>query len=233
MARTTLVIGGGSGIGKALVHLLVDRGHQVIAASRNIQEADLPEGVKKVSYDVTKDEEIPDLPEEIHGLVYCPGTINLMPFKRFKLEQLRDELEVNYIGAVKVLKQTIDKLKKSKSGSAVFFSTVAVQTGLPFHTSVSAGKGAVEGMVRSLAAEYAPDIRFNAIAPSLTDTPLASGMLNNDKKRESNAERNPLKKLGRPEDLAHMAAYLLNDEAAWITGQVMGVDGGMGSIRPL
>lgn len=233
MARTTLVIGGGSGIGKALVHLLVDRGHEVIAASRNIQEADLPDGVKRVTYDVTQDEEIPDLPEEIHGLVYCPGTINLMPFKRFKLEQLREELEVNYIGAVKVLKQTIDKLKKSKSGSAVFFSTVAVQTGLPFHTSVSAGKGAVEGMVRSLAAEYAPHIRFNAIAPSLTDTPLASGMLNNDKKRESNAERNPLKKLGKPEDLAHMAAYLLNDEAAWITGQVMGVDGGMGSIRPL
>jgi len=232
MPHTYLIIGGGSGIGNALVKNLVADGQKVYAASRSIAEAELPAGVVPINYDVTQDAPLEGLPEELHGLAYCPGSINLMPFKRFKTQDLLEELQVNYLGAVRVLQQTIDRLKKSK-GSAVFFSTVAVQTGLPFHSSVSASKGALEGLVRSLAAEYAPEVRFNAIAPSLTDTPLAGKLLSNDKKRESNADRNPLKKIGRPEDLADMAHYLLSDKGQWITGQIIKVDGGMGSIRPL
>lgn len=232
MSKTYLIIGGGTGIGKSLTEKLIDRGDKVIAASRSIEEADLPKEVQKIPFDVMKDEEIPDLPEEIDGLAYCPGSINLQPFKRFSLADLRQEMELNYLGGVKVLMQVIDKLKRSE-GSVVFFSTVAVQMGLPFHSSVSASKGALEGLVRSLAAEYAPKVRFNAIAPSLTDTPLASTLLSTEKKRESNADRNPLKKIGQPEDIARMAAYLLGEEGHYITGQVMGVDGGMGAVRPL
>lgn len=233
MLKNYLIIGGGTGIGKAVIDKLAHQEVNIYAASRNIEEAELPAKVKKITYDVTSEDEIPGLPDELHGLLYCPGTINLRPFNRIKLDSIRKEMEINYFGAVKVLHQTIDKLKKSGEGSAVFFSTVAVQTGLPFHTSVSAYKGAVEGMVRSLAAEYAPHVRFNVIAPSLTDTPLAGNMLNNDKKREANAERNPMKKIGTPQDLASAALFLLSDEASWITGETMRVDGGMGSLRSL
>lgn len=232
--RNYLVIGGGSGIGKALVEKLSQKDDvQIYAASRNIDEAELPSKVKRITYDVLKDDNLEGLPDDIHGFAYCPGSINLQPFKRFSVDDLRQELELNYLGAVKVLHQVVDSLKRTKSGSVVFFSTVAVQMGLPFHSAVSASKGALEGLVRSLAAEYAPRVRFNAIAPSLTDTPLAANLLSSDKKRENNAERNPMKKIGEPKDIANMAAYLLGDEGNWITGQVMGIDGGMGSTRPL
>lgn len=229
-----MVIGGGSGIGKALVEKLSQKEDaQIYAASRNIDEAELPNSVTRIKYDVLGENSLNGLPDDIHGLAYCPGSINLQPFKRFSIDDLRQELELNYLGAVKVLQQVVDSLKRTKSGSVVFFSTVAVQMGLPFHSAVSASKGALEGLVRSLAAEYAPAIRFNAVAPSLTDTPLAANLLSNDKKRESNADRNPMKKIGEPKDIANMAAFLLSEEGNWITGQVMGVDGGMGSTRPL
>jgi NAD(P)-dependent dehydrogenase (short-subunit alcohol dehydrogenase family) len=233
MARNILVIGGGSGIGRAIVEELVENGDNVYAASQNIKEANLPSSVTTISFNVLEDEKLTDLPDELHGLAYCPGSISLKPFKSFSIDKLRQELELNYLGAVKVLHQVIDKLKKSKTGSVVFFSTVAVQTGLPYHSAVSASKGAIEGLTRSLAAEYAPNVRFNAIAPSLTDTPLASNLLSNDKKREANAERHPMKKVGSPEDIANMATYLLGDKGSWITGQIITIDGGMGSLRSL
>lgn len=231
MAGNVLIIGGGSGIGKQVLHDLVNEGYNVWTASSSISESDVPDGVKVQQYDVTSDAEL-EVPDELHGLVYCPGTINLKPFKMLSVDHVRKNLEVNYVGAVKVLQQSIDALKKG-NGSAVFFSTVAVQTGMPFHSSVSAVKGAIEGMVRSLAAEYAPKVRFNAVAPSLTQTPLAEHLINNDKKRESNTDRHPMKMLGEPQDIANMVNYLLSDKARWITGQVMKVDGGMSSIRPL
>lgn len=228
-----LVVGGGSGIGKKVVENLALAGHQVFAASRNITEANLPPSVEAISYDVLADDNLDILPEVLDGLVYCPGSINLKPFHRIKASDFQAEWDLNFMGAVKVTQAVLDRLKKSDAASVVYFSTVAVQLGLPFHSSISAAKGALEGLTRSLAAEYAPKIRFNAIAPSLTDTPLAENLLSNDKKREANAERNPLKLIGQPEDIAAACTYLLSKEAKWVTGQILAVDGGMGAIKPM
>jgi len=232
MAKTVLVVGGRTGIGKAVISKLLEQGYNVMAASRGITNEDVPADVKVQKYDVTGEGQL-ELPDELHGLVYCPGTINLKPFNRFKLKEIQEELEINYLGAVKVLQRCIDKLKTQEGSSVVMFSTVAVQTGMPFHSTVSAAKGAVEGLVRSLAAEYAPKVRFNAIAPSLTETPLAEGLLNNDRKRQSNTDRHPLKKIGTPEDISEAVSYLISDRSAWVTGQILQVDGGMSAIRTL
>ncbi|NBR83602.1 MAG: SDR family oxidoreductase, partial [Flavobacteriia bacterium] len=131
------------------------------------------------------------------------------------------------------IQKALPALKKGSNPSVVLFSTVAVQTGMPFHSGIASAKGAVEGLVRSLAAEYAPHIRFNAIAPSLVDTPLAEGLLNNEKKRENSALRHPLKRIGSAAELAEAAAYLMSDRSSWITGQIICVDGGMSSLRTL
>jgi NAD(P)-dependent dehydrogenase (short-subunit alcohol dehydrogenase family) len=125
----------------------------------------------------------------------------------------------------------LPRLKISENASIVLFSTVAVQTGLPFHTQVAASKGALEGLTKALAAEYAPKIRVNCIAPSLTDTPLAASLLNNEQKKEANTLRHPLKRIGTTEDIANMAAFLLSKKASWITGQILHVDGGMSSLK--
>jgi len=228
-----LVVGGGSGIGAKVVENLALAGHQVYAASRNIMAANLPPSAEPISFDVTTDDHIEGLPEVLDGLVYCPGSISLKPFHRIKPADFQAEWELNFLGAVKVTQQVLDLLKKSENPSVVYFSTVAVQLGLPFHSSISGAKGAIEGLTRSLAAEYAPKIRFNAIAPSLTDTPLAANLLSNDKKREANAERNPLKLIGEAKDIANMCSFLLSTDARWVTGQVMAVDGGMGAIKPM
>tara|TARA_Y100001978_G_scaffold202735_1_gene224906 strand:- start:536 stop:1231 length:696 start_codon:yes stop_codon:yes gene_type:complete len=231
MAKNYLIVGGGSGIGKVIAERLAAEGNQVWAFSRSIEEADSRSGIICRHFDVLKDESLPEIEEAIDGLVYCPGSIQLKPFERIALDDFRADLEINYLGAVKVLQQAMPLLKKSNSASVVLFSTIAVQNGLPFHSSISGAKGAVEGLSRSLAAEYAPKIRFNAIAPSLTDTPLAQALLSNDRKREANAERHPLKRVGQPEDLAEMALFLLSEKSSWISGQVLKVDGGMSAIR--
>tara|TARA_R110002050_G_scaffold18770_3_gene54505 strand:+ start:651 stop:1346 length:696 start_codon:yes stop_codon:yes gene_type:complete len=228
-----LVVGGGSGIGEKVVENLALAGHQVYAASRNIMEANLPPSVEPIKFDVSLDEPLEGLPDVLDGLVYCPGSISLKPFHRIKPADFQAEWELNFLGAVKVTQQVLDLLKKSDNPSVVYFSTVAVQLGLPFHSSISGAKGAIEGLTRSLAAEYAPKIRFNAIAPSLTDTPLAANLLSNEKKREANAERNPLKLIGEAQDIANMVTFLLAKDSRWVTGQVMAVDGGMRAIKPM
>ena len=145
------------------------------------------------------------------------------------METIKEDMHLNFFSLVNVVKDIMPLL--SDGSSMVFFSTVAVQTGMPFHTSVAAANGAIEGFTKSLAAEYAPRIRVNAIAPSLVDTPLSARLLNNDKKKEMMAERHPLKRVGNTEDLAQITRFLLSTDSAWITGQILGVDGGLSTLN--
>ncbi len=226
-----LIIGGRTGIGKKLTETLVNKGHQVYNVSRNIEQNFNTQVIQRS--DILSDEiDWSFLPDHLDGLVYCPGSITLKPFRSIKPNQFINDFELNVIGAVNAIKNNINRLKRSEQGgSIVLFSTIAVQQGMPFHSSVSAAKGAVEGLTRSLAAEFAPNIRVNAIAPSLVDTPLAEKLMNSDSKKENAAARHPLKRYGRPEDIAGMAEFLLSPESSWMTGQIIHVDGGLSTVR--
>lgn len=229
MQKTILLIGGSYGIGATIADKLKEN-HQVIIASRS--NDNISKNITHLTFDVLKDDIANlDLPDKLDGLVYCPGSINLKPFKMMTPKVFNDDMELNFHSLVRIVYGLLPKLKNSEQASLVFFSTVAVKVGMPFHTSVAASKGAIEGFAKALAAEYAPNFRVNVIAPSLTDTPLASKLLNNDIKKEKMAERHPLKKVGSTEDIAAMAAFLLNDESEWITGQVFGVDGGLSTLN--
>lgn len=229
--RNILVVGGSSGIGLALVENLLAAGENVYVWARQERELVGKTGVHFSSVDVTSgDLPADDLPDTLHALVYCPGTINLKPFRGLKPEQFRTELDINLIGAVRCLQAVERRFKKAEQAAVVLFSTVAVQRGMPFHASIAAAKGAVEGLTRSLAAEWAPKIRVNAIAPSLTDTPLAEKLLSTEDKRKASADRHPLQRVGSPEEVATLAAYLISADAGFITGQVIGIDGGKSRI---
>jgi len=227
-----LIVGASSGIGKSLANKLAESGHQVFAT---YNEHPVENTSAKISYshlNVMDDElDLNFLPEKLDGVAYCPGSINLKPFARIKPEAFLEDFNLQVVGAIKVLQAVASRLKASENASVVLFSTVAVQLGFNFHTQVAASKGAIEGLTRSLAAEWAPTIRVNAIAPSITDTPLTSKLLGSDEKKEANAQRHPLKKIGSPEDIAEMATFLLSDQSSWMSGQVLHVDGGMSSIK--
>lgn len=229
--RNILVVGGSSGIGLELVKELQSAGDNVYVWSREERELTSIPGVQHYAVDVLTDE-LPkqDLPDTLHGFAYCPGSINLKPFRGLKPEQFRSELEINLIGAVRCLQSVERHFKKADQAAVVLFSTVAVQRGMAFHAGVAAAKGAVEGLTRSLAAEWAPRIRVNALAPSLTDTPLAASLLSSDEKRQSLGERHPLKRVATAAEVAALAKYLLSAEAGFITGQVIGIDGGKSVI---
>ncbi len=221
--KNYLIIGGNSGIGKELSTLLKASHHQVITASRT--EAD-------IIYDATKDQlDTAALPDNLDGLVYCPGSINLKPFHRLTDQEFLDDFSLHVLGAIKSIRTVLPLLKKSTQSSIVLFSTVAVNQGMPFHASVAMAKGAIEGLVKSLAAELAPAIRVNAIAPSLTNTPLASRFLSSPEKQKASADRHPLKRVGEARDIAHAAAFLLSDNSSWTTGQILHVDGGLSTLR--
>lgn len=228
--KNILVIGASSGIGKHTAELLATQGNKVWGTyySKPIENQDLFEHIEYL--DVTKDFEL-NLPDQLDGLVFCPGAINLKPFKRLTQEMIYEDWNLQVNGAVRSIQKVLPNLSKSELGSVVLFSSVAVQSGFNFHASVAMSKGAIEGLTRSLAAEFAPKIRFNCIAPSLTDTPLSENLLNTDVKLAANAERHPMKRIGSPKDIAELACFMLSDKSSWITGQIMHVDGGIGHLK--
>ncbi len=229
LMKTILMIGGNTGIGYEAAKKLKSAGHRVIAAVREAAPLEAL-GVETQPFEATALSEL-DLPEVLDGLVYFPGSINLKPFHRLTASDFENDYAINAQGAVHCLQQALPALKKSPQASVVLFSSVAVQTGMPFHASIAMAKGAVEGLTRSLAAELAPRIRVNAIAPSLTDTPLAAPLLNAEAKREASAKRHPLNQVGDPADLASLVSLLLGEESKFITGQVLAADGGMSSVK--
>jgi NAD(P)-dependent dehydrogenase (short-subunit alcohol dehydrogenase family) len=223
--KNIILVGGNSGIGKAVAAQLQEDGATIFSYSRT------GEGTAAVDFS-TDFEELPGLPEIIDGVVYCPGTINLKPFHRISIADFKQEMEVNFYGAIRLLQACLKGLKKSSSPSVVLYSTVAVQTGMGFHAGIASAKGAVEGLTRSLAAEWAPNkIRVNAIAPSLTETPLASALLSTPEKKEASDKRHPLGRVGRPEDIAEATVFLLSEKSSWMTGQILHLDGGMSHLK--
>lgn len=229
--RNYVIIGGSSGIGKEIVSILENEEANVIA-TYNTNKVENSKNVAFIKLDVNSENlDISDFPEEIHGLAYCPGSINLKPFHRFKDEDFLSDFKLQVLGATKIIKQLLPNLKKSGDASILLFSTIAVQSGFNFHSQVAISKGAIEGLTRSLSAELAPTIRVNALAPSLTKTNLASRLLGTPEKIAFQSERNPLKKIGAPEDIAKAAVFLLTSNSSWVTGQIIHVDGGSSVIK--
>ncbi|MCU0794807.1 MAG: SDR family oxidoreductase [Akkermansiaceae bacterium] len=226
---TILVVGAGSGIGRAVAVKAIEAGRPVIAAVRDASKvADL--GIETLPFDAETPPQW-QLPEKLGGLVYCPGSILLKPFHRLSDEEFLRDFEINCMGAVRSIRAALPALKASGCGSIVLFSTVAVAQGMPFHASIATAKAAIEGLARSLAAELAPAIRVNVIAPSLTDTPLAATLLNTDPKREAAAKRHPLQNVGAAADVASLVMFLLGSGSGFMTGQVLRPDGGLSSVR--
>jgi 3-oxoacyl-[acyl-carrier protein] reductase len=230
--KRILVIGGTKGIGAAIVQQLRAEGANVIVVSRNIGDIAPADGLQYIQADLS--EGFPGtavLPEVLDGLVYCPGSINLKPFHHMTEADFLADWQLNFMGAVRSIQACLPQLKRAQSASIVLFSTVAVGTGMPFHTSIAAAKGAVEGLARSLAAELAPRVRVNCVAPSLTNTPLAEKLLSTPEKMEAGAKRHPLQRIGQAADIGAMACFLLSDKASWMTGQVLHADGGMSTLK--
>ncbi len=227
--KNILLIGGSYGIGLAIAKELQYENKVYIASRTNEAINDM--NVTHIPFDAATDTlNTSLLPEVIDGFVYCPGSINLRPFRGLKPEAFESDLQINFISMIKALQSVLPNLSAANQSSVVLFSSVAAGMGMPFHTSVAAAKGAIEGFAKALAAEYAPKIRVNVIAPSLTDTPLAEKFLSNEEKKEKSAQRHPLKRVGTPEDMAKTAKFLLSEDSSWISGQIFHVDGGMSTL---
>lgn len=229
--RTYLIVGASSGIARTITETLHQQGHNLYVISRHHEQLEHLKGLNFIEGNFLDDGFNPHgLPEKLDGLVYAPGTINLKPFRGLKTSDFQNDFEVNVLGAIRVLQASHKSLKNGHLPSVVLFSTVAVQKGMAYHASIAAAKGAIEGLTRSLAAEWAPAIRVNTIAPSLTNTPLAARLLSSPEKEEASAKRHPLQRIGQADDIAAMAVFLLGESSGWITGQVFGVDGGLSTL---
>lgn len=235
--KRIVVIGASGGIGMTLCRRLSNKGHHVIGVSREPSDE-----LKQVAAEVVHCDAVAgDLSpveslanEPVDGLVYCPGTITLKPFRALKIEDFQRDLDINLLGAVRTVQALLPGLRKSDGAGVVLFSTVATRAGMNYHSSIAAAKAAVEGFAMSLAAELSGQgIRVNVVAPSLTDTPLATRLLDTDTKREASARRHPLGRVGSPEDIAGAAEFLVTDSGSWITGQIIAVDGGLSTLRPM
>lgn len=227
-----LVIGGSSGIGYELSHKLAGQGHDVFATYNQNEVSSEKTNLNYYQLNVLdKEIDLSFLPQQLDGLVYCPGSVNLKPFYRIKPEEFSSDYELQVVGAVKTIQSALTRLRQSDHPAIVLFSTVAVQSGFNFHTLVASSKGAIEGLMRALAAEFAPKIRVNCVAPSLTDTPLTQKLISTDEKRALNEQRHPLKRIGKPSDIADAVEFLLSEKSSWITGQVLHVDGGISNLK--
>ena len=233
--KNYLIVGGTSGIGLEMAKRLHEEQANVVVAARKESEEVKQYGFQFIQIDVINDdvkEAFKALPEQLHGMVYCPGSITLKPFQALKQEQIQEDLNINVMGAIKSAQGALKALKKSGDASVVFYSTVATQVGMPYHVSVATAKSALEGLGKSLSAELVRNnVRVNVLAPSLTNSPLASNLLSTEEKQEASKNRHPLGRYGEIGDIAGMTRFLLSDEASWITGQVIGVDGGLAGIR--
>ncbi|MEE2639865.1 MAG: SDR family oxidoreductase [Planctomycetota bacterium] len=238
--KTFLVAGGTRGIGWALTRQLIADGGTVHVISRTLpanEELEMQSTGRFIHQecDFTDcDVEQIKIPETLHGVAYCPGSINLRSLRSLKADDFRQDFEINVVGAIRLLKACFPILKKSGQESAtgvVLFSSIAAGTGLPMHASIAASKGAIEGLTRTLAAEWAPQVRVNCLAPALTETSLTSRFFANEEKRATLNASYPLGRTGLPEDVASMAGFLMGPHSPWITGQVIGVDGGMSETR--
>lgn len=230
MGNKYLIVGANSTIAKHLIDRLSKEGHECVLFSRTPIESHHP------SYEISLLEDdiaFPSIEGALHGIVYFPGTITLNSFENLKPEQFVKDFEINVLGAVKVLKQYLGQLKESNAGSIVMLSSVAARVGMTMHSSISTAKAGVEGFVRALSAELAPKIRVNAVSPSLTETELSKSLLDSDTKKEKSKSRHPMKRYGTPQDIANAIHYFLSDESSWVTGQILGVDGGLSSIVQL
>lgn len=220
-----IIIGGSKGIGKETAEILAAEGNEVIVFSRTPYEGPA-HSIDWEEFDVLSDDWEDRMPDNIDGLVYSVGSINLKPFKGLKPEVFQADFQLQVMGAVKALQAASTNFNTNGIPSVVLYSTVAVQRGMPFHATVSASKGAIEGLTRAIASEWAPKARINCIAPSLTDTPLAGRLVSTPEKKAALGNNNPMKRIGKPTDVAEMTAFLLSDKASWMTGQVIHIDGG-------
>ncbi|MDH4091811.1 MAG: SDR family oxidoreductase [Cyclobacteriaceae bacterium] len=230
--KNVLIIGASSGIGNALAKQLVSSGVDVYGTFLKSNEVTIA-GIKVFHPLQVLDETLAFdyLPDVLDGLVYCPGNVVLKPFARIKPVDFMTDYNLQVVGAIKVIQACLPRLKNSEQSSVLLFSTIAVQMGFNFHSLVSSSKGAIEGLVKALAAEFAPKIRVNGIAPSVTHTPLTKSLLKSPEKIEINAQRHPLKRIGIPEDIANLAAFLLSEKSSWITGQILHADGGLSTVK--
>lgn len=225
--KTIIIIGGSKGIGKAITQKLAAY-CKVINISRTPPTIS-HQNIEHYTCDVLNDD-LPNI-EFADTLIYCPGSINLKPISRLSIEDFKNDFEINVLGAVKSIKFYLPILKNGNHPSILLFSTVANKLGMPFHASIATAKSGVDGLVKSLGAELAPTIRINAIAPTVTNTELASKLLRNDKMVENIKQRHPLKKFLNPDEVANMAEFLISDKAASLSGQIFNMDCGIVSFK--
>lgn len=226
--RNIVIVGGSKGIGKAILTSQLNLNNNVFNISRTAPEIS-HQNLTHYNCDVLNDV-LPDF-ESIDSLIYCPGSINLKPISTLTIDDFRTDFEINVIGAVKAIKKYLKPLKNGNNPNILLFSTVAAKLGMPYHASVAASKSAIEGLTKSLGAELAPSIRVNAIAPTVTDTDLASKILRNDKMKEVIAEKHPLKRYLNTNDVAALADFLIAENASAISGQIFNLDCGIISFK--